>query len=142
MSDRCLATQNSDTMGCHMCDLYWDTNDSNPPECKRDTLLAQGGHKDDTGKVRMELIPPELLFAVADILTFGAEKYSDRNWEAGMKWSRLFGGLMRHLWAWWGGQHKDPETGRSHLWHACACIAFLLAYEQRNTGTDDRPKKD
>jgi hypothetical protein len=108
----------------------------------REELLALGGHKDDSGKVRIELIPPELLFAVGDILTLGAEKYQDRNWEAGMLWSRVFGALMRHLWAWWGGQYKDPETGRSHLWHACAGIAFLIAYEERNVGTDDRPKKD
>ena len=108
----------------------------------REELLAQGGHKDDKGKIRVELIPPELLFAVGEILTLGAEKYKDRNWEAGMLWSRVFGALMRHLWAWWGGQYKDPETGRSHLWHAACGIAFLIAYEERNVGTDDRPKKD
>ena len=100
--------------------------------------LAKGGHKDDQGKIRMELIPPELLEAVGDILTFGAEKYVDRNWEHGMKWSRPFGALMRHMWAWWRGEDKDPETGRSHLWHAGACIAFLIAYEERADGEDDR----
>jgi len=108
----------------------------------REALLEQGGHKDDSGKVRMDLIPPELLFAVGDILTFGAKKYADRNWEAGMSWSRPFGALMRHMWAWWRGEATDPETGRSHLWHAGCCIAFLIAYEERNVGTDDRPKKD
>jgi hypothetical protein len=90
----------------------------------------------------MDLIPPELLEGVGDILTFGAEKYSERNWEHGMKWSRPFGALMRHMWAWWGGEDKDPETGRSHLWHAGCCIAFLIAYEARKTGQDDRFKKD
>jgi hypothetical protein len=108
----------------------------------REELLAQGGHKDDSGKVRMDLIPPELLFAVGDILTFGASKYAPRNWETGMLWSRPFGALMRHLWAWWGGEKLDPETGRSHLWHAGCCIAFLIAYEERGVGTDDRYKKD
>jgi hypothetical protein len=108
----------------------------------REELLAQGGHKDDSGKVRMDLIPPELLFAVGDILTFGAQKYAPRNWETGMLWSRPFGALMRHLWAWWGGEKMDPETGRSHLWHAGCCIAFLIAYEERGVGTDDRYKKD
>lgn len=97
------------------------------------------GRKDDSDKNRMELIPPELLFAVGDVLTFGAAKYADRNWEAGLKWSRVFGALMRHMWAWWSGQSNDAETGKSHLWHAACCIAFLIAYEQRQTGTDDRP---
>lgn len=97
------------------------------------------GRKDDGGKVRYELLPPELLDGVAQILTFGGAKYDDRNWERGMKWSRIFGALMRHMWAWWGGQQTDPETGKSHLWHAGACLAFLMAYEARSTGEDDRP---
>ena len=97
------------------------------------------GRKDDTGKVRMELLPPELLEATAVVLTFGAKKYEDRNWEKGMKWSRVFGALMRHLWSWWKGEKCDVETGYSHLWHASCCIAFLIAYEQRQTGEDDRP---
>lgn len=97
------------------------------------------GRKDDGGKIRMELLPPELLESVATILTFGAVKYEDRNWEKGMKWSRVFGALMRHAWAWWRGERTDPETGHSHLWHAGCCIAFLIAYEQREIGEDDRP---
>lgn len=106
------------------------------------------GRKDDGGKVRLELLPPELLYATATILTFGANKYADRNWELGMSWSRVFGALMRHLWAWWGGKgpttksflfgETDEETGHSHLWHAACCIAFLITYEERNVGEDDR----
>jgi hypothetical protein len=94
--------------------------------------------KFDDEKVRMELIPPELMEAVGTILTFGAKKYADRNWEQGMSWSRVFGALMRHMWAWWRGQNLDPETKKSHLWHAACCIAFLITYEQREVGTDDR----
>lgn len=97
------------------------------------------GRKDDQDKTRMELLPPELLEATATVLTWGAVKYEDRNWERGMKWSRCFGALMRHMWAWWRGEKADPETGYSHLWHACCCLAFLVAYEQRNIGEDDRP---
>lgn len=97
------------------------------------------GRKDDSEKLRMELLPPELLTAVADILTFGAKKYDDRNWEKGMAWSRPYAALLRHMLAWWSGEEHDPETGRSHLWHAGCCIAFLIAYEQRQIGKDDRP---
>lgn len=108
------------------------------------------GRKDDQDKIRIELIPPEFIFGVAKVLTFGAKKYSDRNWEQGMAWSRVFGALMRHLWYWWGGQGPttknfvfgdlDDETGMSHLWHAECCLAFLVAYEERKHGTDDRWK--
>ena len=98
------------------------------------------GRKDDQDKLRMELLPPEFLEATASILTFGAKKYDDRNWEKGMAWSRVYGALMRHLWSWWKGDVSDPETGKSHLWHACCCLAFLVTYEQRKVGTDDRPE--
>lgn len=105
----------------------------------RDDAASKPGYKDDGNKVRYELLPPEFLDGVAQILTFGAVKYEDRNWEKGMKWSRVFGALMRHLWAWWANSGPDPETGKSHLWHAGCCLAFLIAYEQRKTGQDDRP---
>jgi hypothetical protein len=98
------------------------------------------GHKDDSDKLRYELLPPELMEETARVLTFGAKKYADRNWELGMKWSRPFGAMMRHMWAWWRGEDKDPETGYSHLAHAACCIAFLVSYERRGSGTDDRPK--
>lgn len=98
------------------------------------------GIKFDTGKIRFDLLPPEFLYGTADILTFGASKYGDRNWENGMSWSRVFGALMRHLWAWWNPYMSDldDETGKSHLWHAACCLAFLITYEQRKIGTDDR----
>ena len=99
------------------------------------------GTKHDGDKIRMELIPPELNIGVGDILTFGAQKYADRNWEKGMAWSRVYGALLRHLTSWFNPFESDldPETGKSHLWHAGCCIAFLIAYEARGTGTDDRP---
>jgi hypothetical protein len=98
------------------------------------------GIKHDAGKLPMHLIPPEAVFALASVLKFGADKYGERNWEKGMSWSRLFGAAMRHLWSWWRMEDKDSETGFSHLWHAMACIAFLLTYEERaDFGNDDRP---
>lgn len=107
------------------------------------------GTKFDGGKVRIELFPAEALFAISSILTFGAEKYDDRNWEKGMKWSRVFGAAMRHAWAWWAGKGPttksflfgdlDDETGKSHLWHLGCCVVFLITYEERGIGEDDRP---
>lgn len=97
------------------------------------------GRKDDNGKARYDLLPPELMEGVARVLTFGADKYGERNWEQGMRWGRPFAAMMRHMWAWWRGQGRDPETGMSHLWHAACCLAFLIAYEERQIGGDDRP---
>lgn len=94
--------------------------------------------KQDGGKPRLDLIAPEFLFGTAEVLKFGAAKYGQRNWERGMSWGRVFGALMRHMWAWWGGEATDKETGFSHLWHAACCLMSLIAYEQRKIGTDDR----
>lgn len=100
------------------------------------------GVKYDTEKPRYDLIPPEALESLAKILTFGAEKYGAHNWEYGMDWHRPYAAAQRHMWAWWNGEDNDPETGESHLDHALCCVAFLLTYEKRGVGTDDRWRKD
>jgi hypothetical protein len=99
-----------------------------------------GAVKADGSKLRYELLPYDALDEVAAVMTVGALKYHDRNWEAGMRWSRVLGSALRHITAWAQGQNHDPETGYSHLAHAACCILFLLAYEQRSVGTDDRAK--
>jgi len=98
-----------------------------------------GGWKDDQGKLPYHLLAPEFLEATAAVLQFGAAKYAPRNWELGMDWSRPFSALMRHAWAWWRGEKADPETGFSHLHHAACCLMFLIAFEARKAGKDDRP---
>jgi len=99
------------------------------------------GTKFDGDKTRFDLFPPEALDGIGKILTYGAKKYEDRNWEKGIKWGRVFAAMMRHAWAWWRGEDKDPESGYSHLWHVGCCVMFLIAYEARNmVEFDDRPK--
>jgi hypothetical protein len=98
------------------------------------------GTKHDEEKPRTDLLPIDPMMDIAEILTFGAKKYSDRNWEKGIKWSRVYGALLRHMFAWWKGQDLDPETGKSHLAHAGCCIMFLLQYSKHNKEFDDRPK--
>ena len=108
------------------------------------------GRKDDSTKNRLDLIPYDVVWAVGEILTFGAAKYADRNWEKGMRWGRCFAALMRHLFAWWQSQSPtttsflfgelDMETQKSHLHHAGACLFFLIGYELRGIGEDDRPR--
>lgn len=103
-------------------------------------MSQEEGRKDDANKPRMDLIPSEIPRALGEVLKDGADRYGDRNWELGMAWSRPYAALLRHIFAWWSGENRDPDSGRSHLWHALCCIAFLVAYEQRGVGADDRPK--
>jgi hypothetical protein len=96
------------------------------------------GKKYDHGKPRYDLLPPDVLAEVVKIFTDGAEKYGERNWEAGMSWSRPFAAAMRHLWAFWDRQNIDPESGSPHLAHAIVNLIFLMDYQGRDVGTDDR----
>jgi len=99
------------------------------------------GRKDDSGKQRYDLLSPEALDGLVSVLTFGATKYADRNWEAGILYGRVFAAAMRHLWAWWMCVDRDSETGISHLDHAACCIHFLSTYEKRGMiEFDNRPK--
>lgn len=103
------------------------------------TSPAGGAHKHDNGKdCRPGLIAPEMVTGVGKVLAFGARKYSAGNWALGMDWSRPIDALDRHWTAWKGGEAKDPETGYSHLWHVGCCLMFLIAYEARCIGRDDR----
>jgi hypothetical protein len=100
-----------------------------------------GGVKYDAGKDPWHLLPWDAVRGIVKVLAFGAVKYGDRNWESGMAWSRCYGALIRHVTAWWEGYDFDQETGYSHLWHAGCCILFLIAFEMRGIGTDDRPAR-
>jgi len=102
--------------------------------------MSKKAIKFDEDKNRMELIPVYPIQEIGRVMTFGASKYADRNWEKGFKYSRVIGALLRHIFAWYSGEDKDPETGISHLAHAGCCLFFLLEFERSGAGTEDRVK--
>lgn len=95
----------------------------------------------DDEKVRLDLVAPELEIAVGAVLTqaVASGKYPARNWELGMDWGRSVASLRRHLNKWQRGEKLDSESGLPHTWHMAANVMFLLTYEERNVGVDDRP---
>lgn len=95
--------------------------------------------KFDQEKIRYDLIPPEVEKALAEVLTFGAKKYSERNWEEGLDWNRVYRAAKGHLNDWWAGKFKDEESGLSHTKHALACVAFLVTYEERGIKPETHP---
>lgn len=99
------------------------------------------GRKESQGlkKEPWHLLPFDALQGIVKVLWYGAQKYAERNWEKGMAYSDVYGGVLRHLSSWWRREDKDPETNYSHLWHAGCGILFLITYEMRGIGTDDRP---
>lgn len=94
---------------------------------------------------RYDLLPAGPLRQLAEHYGRNCRKYEDRNWEAGYAWSLNFGAMMRHAWAWWGGEEMDPDSatdddpGSHHLaavaWHALALLEFLSTHPEK----DDRP---
>ncbi len=88
------------------------------------------GRKFDAGKLRFSLLPAAAVRAVVGVLEYGAQKYAPDNWrKVPDARQRYFDAAQRHLWAWWGGEKVDAESGLSHLGHAACCVLFLLAFE-------------
>jgi hypothetical protein len=103
------------------------------------TTSSTGGEK-GVKPARFDLIPAGPMWEVAEHYGRGAEKYEDRNWERGYEWSKSFGAMMRHAWAFWRGEDCDPETGSHHMaavvFHALALIEFgrtQRAFDDRAT---------
>jgi len=99
--------------------------------------------KYDGEKLRFDLVPPAAEEALASILTYGAKKYADRNWELGLDHSRLYGAARRHLAKYWAGQDIDSGkkgSGLPHLHHAFCCIAMLIELQRTHPELDNRPK--
>lgn len=83
--------------------------------------------KQDNGKLRMELIPPETLKALAEVLTYGANKYSANSWQQ-VEPQRYLGALLRHLVEYMQDNSSvDDESKIKHIDHVL-CNACFLSY--------------
>ena len=88
------------------------------------------GRKDDLGKLRYDLLPPNALREVAKVLTYGAAKYAPNNWQAvDDAKARYAAALMRHFEAWRDGEILDPDSRLPHLAHVVCNALFLLWFE-------------
>jgi len=101
------------------------------------TTSATGGEK-GVKLARFDLLPPDALRQVAEHYGRGAEKYAERNWELGYEWSKAFGAMMRHAWAFWGGEDIDPETGSHHLAAAVFHCFSLMTWTKTHPEFDNR----
>lgn len=84
------------------------------------------GLKYDSGKPRLDLVPPEAVMALGYVLTYGAEKYAPNSWR-GVEPERYIAALLRHLMAYQAGETRDPESEMPHMWHVLTNAAFLVA---------------
>jgi hypothetical protein len=102
----------------------------------------------DTGAVREGIgipyfrqLPLEALAAAAASFEYGAQKYSNRNWEKGLPWQQMIDSLRRHLDDFERGHNLDDGPNGSGLHQVCMIMAsamMLSASVIRGIGEDDR----
>lgn len=83
--------------------------------------------KQDAGKLRISIVPPEIIRAIAKVREYGIEKYGDsENWRT-VEISRYWDAMLRHTLTCFGDLGaKDEESGFPHLWHVACNLAFIL----------------
>lgn len=110
----------------------------NPEREDKDNKKVEG-IKHDQDKLRFDLIPAKAMQSVAQVYTFGAKKYNDRNWEKGLSFSRLLGAAHRHINSFEAGEIVDSESGCHHLASAVFCLLAIIEFQHRNQNhLDDR----
>ena len=97
----------------------------------KDVWRELAGIKFDEDKPKLSLIPPRALTAVGEVLTFGATKYTERNWEKGISEDRLLSATLRHIVAHLQGEVYDPETEIEHLAHAICNLMMQVEFMRR-----------
>lgn len=101
-------------------------------------LMESEGKRYNEGKPRVDLIPGDALLSLGDVFAMGAEKYGERNWELGMKWTTVLASMLRHTYKFMIGQDRDEESGLLHTQHIAWNALALLTYQLREIGDDDR----
>lgn len=123
--------------------LYWADHQSDElAQRVADAIdMRAPGAKADAGKVRPNLVFsgfPRALIRVAEVATFGANKYSDGGWAHvadGME--RYTNAKQRHELSHACGEHYDPESGMLHLAHAAwNALAILELYLREHSNKE------
>lgn len=89
------------------------------------------GLKYDEGKLRLDLIPPEIIEGLGEIFTLGAARYGERNWEKGFEPGQLHAAANRHELAMIKGEFIDPDSGLPHGFHAAWNLLIMTTLEIR-----------
>ena len=105
------------------------------------TIMEDKGLRFNQGKTRHDLVPVFAQEQYARVLTKGSEKYAERNWEFGMRWSKVIASMKRHIQAFESGEDYDKETGLLHTAHIMCNAGFLTEYYKIYPQGDDRPHK-
>jgi hypothetical protein len=90
------------------------------------------GAKDDGGKLPVELVPVEAIEAMAEVLAFGREKYTEDGWKSvPQAFRRYMAANLRHAYAILRGEVIDPESGLPHVYHMHCNTGFMCYFHKR-----------
>lgn len=105
---------------------------------KPDTKADDQEAKADSGKPRLTLVPPRIIWDIAAVREYGCRKYGDpENWRK-VSPQRYRDAAFRHFMRYLATPHGvDEESGLPHLWHCCCNLAFLCELEE---GLHDKEK--
>ncbi len=94
--------------------------------------IEKVGQKIDEGKLRVELVSPEAIIGMSEVLTLALNKYDANSWQNVTNGEDVhYAALLRHLLAWRMGEINDEESGLSHMKHVLTNAMFLLHHEKR-----------
>lgn len=100
--------------------------------------MTGGGIKNDDKKPKIHLITKDAIFDIADVLTWGGDKYGEYNFMKGIQYTRLANAAIRHILQFLNGEDLDSESNKNHIAHAGANIAMLLWMIRNRPDCDDR----
>lgn len=87
--------------------------------------------KADAGKLRLSLVPSEIIRAVARVREYGVNKYGEKESWREVEVERYRDALLRHILAYKDDPDGvDEESGLPHLEHVACNVAFLLEMEK------------
>ena len=93
---------------------------------------SSGASRNDIGKIRLDLIPPEALLELGEVFGEGAITHGDDNWKKGMPNSVVVNHMLRHLLLYLKGDREELHMGK--VMFGC-CV--LIWNEENNVNMED-----
>jgi len=100
---------------CSPCEMFvepkeehWEGEDVGEDKI----IYKSGASRNDIGKTRLDLIPPEALEELGEVFGEGAITHGDENWKKGMPNSVVINHMMKHFLKWQKGDREELHLGK------------------------------
>lgn len=95
-------------------------------------IVSSDTAKADSGKLEIDLVPPQIIRDIAEVRMYGNKKYgSSDNWKT-VERRRYINALLRHTLAFMANPTSvDDESGIPHYKHMACNMAFLCEMMRR-----------